>query len=55
MPEGMQTAISTAMTAVKSDVFSVMSDALPIGLAIMGVSLAVTIGVTFFKRVSRQS
>uniref|UniRef100_A0AAU8AVI6 Uncharacterized protein n=1 Tax=Dulem virus 66 TaxID=3145777 RepID=A0AAU8AVI6_9VIRU len=52
MTEAMTTAMNTAFTNVKADVMDVMSKALPAGLAIMGVVLAVTIGVRFFKKVA---
>lgn len=53
MTEGLTTAVSGAMNTVKSDVFDLMGTALPIGLAIMGAVLAITLGVKFFKRVAK--
>lgn len=53
MTEGMETAISTAFNGVKTDAMSVISTALPIGLAIMGVVLAITLGVKFFKKTTK--
>lgn len=53
MTEGMQTAISTAFGTVKADVMDVIGTALPIGLAIMGVTLAITLGVKFFKKTTK--
>lgn len=52
MTEAMTTAMNTAFTTVKNDVLDVMTKALPAGLSIMGIVLAVTIGVRFFKKVA---
>lgn len=51
----MSTAISTAFSSVKTDVLSVMETALPIALAIIGVGLAITLGVKFFKKISSKA
>lgn len=53
MTEGMSNAITTAFGSVKSDVLEIIGTALPVGLAIMGVGLAITLGVKFFKKVSK--
>lgn len=53
MSETMTTAISTAFNSVKTDVLDIFSSALPVGLTIMGVGLAITLGVKFFKKVSK--
>ena len=55
MTSDMQTAISTAFGSVKTDVMSVISDALPIALAIVGVGIAITLGVKFFKKISSKA
>lgn len=52
MDEALKTAITTAMTTVKTDVFDMYGNALPIGLAIMGASMAIMLGVKFFKRIA---
>lgn len=52
MSEALTTAINTAFTAVKSDVSTLFEKALPAGLAIMGISLAITLGVKFFKKIA---
>ncbi len=49
----MMTAITTAFNTVKTDVLDVVEKALPVGLAIMGVALAITLGVKFFKKVAK--
>ena len=51
----MITAIDTAFKAIKSDVSSMMTTALPVALAIVGIGLAVTLGVKFFKKISSKS
>lgn len=55
MSETMTTAVNTAFTGVKTDVFDVMEKALPIALAILGVGLAITLGVKFFKKISNKA
>lgn len=51
----MTTAVDTAFKAIKSDVSSMMTTALPVALAIVGIGLAVTLGVKFFKKISSKS
>ena len=55
MSETMTTAVDTAFKAIKSDVSSMMSTALPVALAIVGIGLAITLGVKFFKKISSKS
>lgn len=55
MSETMTTAVDTAFKAIKSDVSSMMTTALPVALAIVGVGLAITLGVKFFKKISSKS
>jgi len=55
MSEGMTTAVDTAFKAIKSDVSDMMTTALPVALAIVGIGLAVTLGVKFFKKISSKS
>lgn len=52
LSDTLTTAINTAFTAVKTDVASLFEKALPAGLAIMGISLAITLGVKFFKKIA---
>lgn len=52
MTTEMSTALTSAFETVKSDVLGVMGDALPIGIAIMGASLAIMLGVKFFRRIA---
>ncbi len=55
MSETMTTALTTAFTNVKTDVISVVETALPIGLGIMGVMLAINLGIKFFSRISKKA
>ncbi len=55
MSETMTTAVDTAFKAIKSDVSSMMTTALPVALAIVGIGLAITLGVKFFKKISSKS
>lgn len=55
MSESMTTAVDTAFKAIKSDVTSMMTTALPVALAIVGIGLAITLGVKFFKKISSKS
>lgn len=46
-------AFGTAVGTVKTDVLSYVGQALPVGLAIMGTILAITIAIRAFKRFSK--
>ena len=50
--EGLKTALSTAFGQIKTDAFSIMGTALPIALAIMGIVIAIKLGIKFFKKFS---
>lgn len=52
MDESMKQAFTTATTTIKSDVLEMMAVALPAGLAIMGIQMAVRIGLNFFRSVA---
>ncbi len=43
---------STAMEQIQADVFDLMGVALPYALGIMGVFLAVRLGISFFRSVA---
>lgn len=49
----MTTALTTGFAAVKTDVTTIISTALPYALGIMGIMIAIMIGVRFFKRASK--
>lgn len=52
MSEAMVTAFETALTAVQTDVVTMVTTALPIGLAIMGLFLAIRLGINFFRGIA---
>ena len=52
MSESVKTALTTSMTTVKTDVLSIIEVAVPAALAIVGVVLAIKIGIRFFKSIS---
>lgn len=50
--ETLTNAFTTALTAVQGDVQSMVEIALPIGLTIMGLFLAIRLGIGFFRSVA---
>ncbi len=52
LTEAMKTSFSTALTNIGTDVTGMITTALPIGLGIMGLGLAIRIGIRFFKSVA---
>ena len=52
LTEGMKTAFNNAIEGIQEDVISMITVALPAGLAIMGIRLAISIGVGFFRTVA---
>lgn len=50
--DAMKTALTTAFTAVKDDVVSVVVLALPIGLGVAGLFLAIRLGIGFFRSIA---
>lgn len=50
--ESMKTALGTAFTTVKEDAVSLMVIALPAALSIMGIVIAIKLGIKFFKKFS---
>lgn len=53
MNEALTTAFTTAVTGIKGDVMTMLTTALPAGLTIMGVGLAVSIGIGFFRSIAK--
>ena len=47
--EGLVTAFDAALKVVQTDAVSMMSTALPVGLGIAGVGIAVRLGMRFFR------
>lgn len=52
MTEELTTVFTTALTQVQTDVVSMVKVAFPVGLAIMGLFLAIRLGIGFFKSVA---
>lgn len=48
------TALTTAMTTVKTDFFSALGSILPVALAIVGAGLVVVLGVRYFKKIANK-
>lgn len=55
MDDALKTAMTTAFTGVKTDVLDIIGTALPIALAIVGIGLAITMGIKFFKKTSKSA
>ena len=53
MTETLTTAVTTGLSTIKSDVLDMFEVALPAGLAICGIGLAVTLAIKFFKKISK--
>ena len=51
---GMTTALQTAFGAVQTDVVSVITTALPYALGIMALTVALRIGIKFFKGIANR-
>ena len=49
----LKTSLTTAFTQVKTDTLDIMGVALPAGLAIVSVVMAVRIGISFFKSIAQ--
>lgn len=47
-------ALATAMTSVKTDLFNALGDILPVALAIVGAGLVITLGVRYFKKIANK-
>lgn len=52
MSDTVTTALNTAFNNVKTDYLSVLEKALPAGLSILAVTLAITLGIKFFKKIA---
>lgn len=52
LTEDTLTAFTTAFTSISADVNSMIKVALPIGLGIMGLFLAVRLGIRFFRSIA---
>lgn len=54
MSETLTSAFSTALDTIQTDVGSIIAIALPIGLAIMGIFIAIRLGIRFFRSIAKQ-
>lgn len=52
MTDAMKTAIESGFNGVSADVFSIMTIALPIGIGIAGVFMAIRMGFNFFRSIA---
>lgn len=50
--EAMKTAFTAALQGVQTDVTTMVTIALPVGLGIMGLFLAIRLGIGFFRSIS---
>lgn len=48
----MKEAFNTGIDSIKGDVVEMMTTALPAGLAIMGIKLALQFGISFFRSIA---
>lgn len=53
--EAIQTAMGTAFSAVQTNVTSMITTSAPYALGIVGLVLAVTIGIKVFKKLTAQA
>lgn len=52
LTDAMKTAITDALNGINTSVFEVMGIALPIGLGIAGVFMAIRLGLNFFRSIA---
>lgn len=52
LTDAMKTAFETGLNSVRVDVFDMMGVALPIGIGIAGVLIAVRLGFSFFRSIT---
>lgn len=52
MSDTVITALNTAFNSVKTDYASILEKALPAGLSILGITLAITLGIKFFRKIA---
>lgn len=48
------TALTTALTSIKTDFFTAVGDILPVALAIVGAGMVVVLGVRYFKKIANK-
>ncbi len=52
MSDTVTTALNTAFTGVKTDYLTIIEKALPAAIAILSISLAIKLGIKFFKNIA---
>ena len=52
LTEGMKTAFNNGIEGIQTDVTNMIAMALPAGLAIAGIRLAVRLGISFFRSIA---
>ena len=52
MTDAMKQALTSAFNGIAADVFEIMGVALPIGLGIAGVFIAIRLGINFFRGIA---
>lgn len=51
--DSMKSALTSAFTGIKDDVIALINIALPAALVIVGIGIAVTLGIKFFKKFAK--
>ncbi len=52
LTDAMEQALTSAFNGISEDVFYIMGAALPVGLGIAGVFIAIKLGVRFFRSIA---
>lgn len=52
MTDAMKQALTSAFNGISVDVFDIMGVALPVGLGIAGVFMAIRLGINFFRSIA---
>lgn len=53
MSEGMKTAVTTALTTIKTDTQEMFTVAIPVALGIAGIGIAIRLGMGFFRSLAK--
>lgn len=52
--DGIISALTTAMTTIKTDFFTALTSILPVALAIVGAGIVIVLGVRYFKKIANK-
>lgn len=52
--DGVVSALTSAMTTIKTDFFTALTGILPIALAIVGAGIVIVLGVRYFKKIANK-